>query len=246
MTIRAARPGARPRHALAPPGPGRAAGAGRWHGTGHAARRTGAAEPTGRGAGRAAAAAVLSSCAGPSPAAAGAGQPAEVKPQLVAGHGGDRQVQRRLIGRSGDQAGLRAARTAHARICWQVPAARRAWSRSIRTGVAAAGFAEPLRQHAPGQAVIAAPQPGGARAPPAAAGRAGAITRRTGAPCVPAPDHRPAACRCGPGILGGRLVTASRLRAGGCGEDECGGGVFLPSPGGGRGSVAVPPRTAPC
>ena len=82
-------------------------------------------------------------------------------------------VQRRLISGASDQAGLLAAGAAHARVHGQVPAAGRARRHRVGAGEAAAGLAEPLGKHPPGQAVIAAPQSGRAWSARAAARRAG-------------------------------------------------------------------------
>jgi hypothetical protein len=51
----------------------------------------------------------------------GVGDPSEAEPQLVTGDSGHGQVQRGLISGGGDQAGLLAAGTAHARVYRQVP-----------------------------------------------------------------------------------------------------------------------------
>ena len=123
-----------------------------------------------------------------------------MKPQLVAGDGRDGQVQRGLISRSGDQAGLLAAGTAHSGIHGQVPAAGHARPRRVGAGEAAAGLAEPFGEHPPGQAVFTAPQPGRPRASPLAAARLQGGTAHTGGPERPACRRRitgppPAAAR---------------------------------------------------
>jgi hypothetical protein len=68
------------------------------------------------------------------------------KSKLVAGHVGYRQVERHLIGGPGEQAGLLAAGTAHARIHGQIAPARGARRHRVGAGEAAAGLAEPLSE----------------------------------------------------------------------------------------------------